>query len=138
MTDTHVGPHFAASDLEPVVIRLAEIAPDIVLFGGDYICESPRFMAEPATVLVHMAAAARFGAWGVLGNHDLANIRERVLPPLEAAGIRILTNDAACVETDRGPLWIVGLDDGILGEVDLEAGFAKAPPGAAVGVTGKL
>ncbi len=132
VTDTHVGPHFAASDLEPVVIRLAEIAPDIVLFGGDYICESPRFMAEAATVLGQMAAAARFGAWGVLGNHDLANIRERVLPPLEAAGIRILTNDAACVETDRGPLWIVGLDDGLLGEVDLEAGFAKAPPGAAV------
>lgn len=125
VTDTHVGPHFAASDLEPVVRSLETIEPDIVLFGGDYICESPRFMAGAAPVLGRMAATARFGAWGVMGNHDLSNLRERVVPPLEAAGIRILTNDAACVETDRGALWIVGIDDGLIGVPDLDAAFSK-------------
>jgi len=133
VTDTHVGPHFAASDLEPVVSTLERTGPDLVLFGGDYICESPRFMASAAPVLGRMAATSRFGAWGVMGNHDLSNIRERVVPPLEAAGIRILTNEAICVDTDRGPLWIVGIDDGLLGEIDLEAAFAAVPPdGAAI------
>ncbi len=132
-TDTHVGPHFRASDLEPVVQRLEEIRPDIVLFGGDYICESPRFMASAAPVLGRMVRSARYGAWGVMGNHDLANIRSRVVPPLEDAGIRILANEAACVETDRGPLWIVGVDDGLIGEVDLDSAFANVPPdGAAI------
>lgn len=133
VTDTHVGPHFRALDLESVVTMLEAMQPDIVLFGGDYICESPRFMASAAPVMGRMAATARFGAWGVMGNHDLANIRARVTPPLEDAGIRILVNEAACVETDRGELWVVGVDDGLIGEVDLDGAFAQVPPdGAAI------
>jgi predicted MPP superfamily phosphohydrolase len=133
VTDTHVGPHFRAGDLRPVVDMLRAMKPDIVLFGGDYICESPRFMATAAPVMGEMAATARLGAWGVMGNHDLSNIRERVVPPLENAGIRILANEAVCVETGRGDLWIVGIDDGLLGEVDLDAAFrGVSPDGAAI------
>lgn len=133
VTDTHVGPHLAASELEPVVRSLEAIKPDLVLFGGDYICESPRFMVSAAPILGRMAATARFGAWGVMGNHDLSNIRERVMPPLEAAGIRILTNEAVGVDTGQGELWIVGIDDGLVGEVDLDAAFSQMPPdGAAI------
>jgi predicted MPP superfamily phosphohydrolase len=109
---------------------LEKIRPDLVLFGGDYISESPRFMADTAPYLGRMASTARYGAWGVLGNHDLANIRERVVPPLQAEGIRILANESACVETDRGGLWIVGIDDGLLGKVDVELAFAAVPPDA--------
>lgn len=133
VTDTHVGPHFLASDLEPVVARLEEIGPDIVLFGGDYICESPRFMASAAPMLGRMARTARYGAWGVMGNHDLSNIRARVAPPLEEVGIGILANEAVRVETERGALWIVGIDDGLIGEADLDAAFsAVSPDGAAI------
>ncbi len=133
VTDTHVGPHVTPQHLEPVVRSLETIEPDIVLFGGDFICESPRFLASAVSVFGRMAATARYGAWGVMGNHDLANIRERVVPPLEAAGIRILANDAVCVETHRGGLWIVGVDDGLIGDVDLVAAFSKVPPeGAAI------
>jgi predicted MPP superfamily phosphohydrolase len=131
VTDTHVGPHFAASHLEPIVERLQQIRPDILLFGGDYICESPRFMAHAAEVLGRMASTARFGAWGVLGNHDLANLRQRVVPALDNAGIAILENEAACVATDRGELWIVGIDDAQLGEVDLVRAFTQVPADAA-------
>lgn len=130
VTDTHVGPHFAASHLEPIVERLKIIQPDILLFGGDYICESPRFMTGAADALGRMASTARFGAWGVLGNHDLANLRERVAPALENSGIKILANKAACVATDRGELWIVGVDDAQLGDVDLVRAFTDVPTDA--------
>lgn len=133
VTDTHVGPHFRATDLEPVVAYLEAARPDIVLFGGDYICESPRFMAAAAPVMGRMAATARYGAWGVLGNHDLSNTRARTMSPLRDAGITILVNEAACVDTDHGPLWIVGIDDGLVGEVDLDRAFAGVPvDGAAI------
>lgn len=131
VADTHVGPHFAGSDLEPVVRHLEAIGPDLVLFGGDYICESPRFMAETAPMLGRMAATGRLGALAVLGNHDLANLRERVQPPLEAEGIRVLANEATRVETGRGELWIVGIDDGLIGNVDIAAAFGEVPPDAA-------
>jgi len=131
VTDTHVGPHFAASDLEPVVTHLNAIEPDIVLFGGDYVCESPRFMADTAPVLGRMAETGRLGAWAILGNHDIANLVERVVPPLEAVGITVMRNDAAKIETEHGPLWIVGIDDGLLGEPELQRAFGPVPPDAA-------
>ena len=131
VTDTHVGPHFRAADLAPVVIALEKLQPDIVLFGGDFICESPRFIREVAPVAGQMASTARLGAWGVMGNHDLANLRERVVPPLEEAGVRILANQAVQVDTGQGDLWIVGVDDPLLGEPDLAAAYRDVPVDAA-------
>lgn len=131
VSDTHVGPHFKADDLVHVAEQLERIQPDIVLFGGDYICESPRFMKQTAPMMGRMARAARLGAWGVVGNHDLANTRNRVMPPLEAEGISLLANQAVEVETDRGPLWLVGVDDALLGRPDLAAAFRDVPVDAA-------
>jgi len=67
-----------------------------------------------------------------MGNHDLSNIRARVTPPLEEAGIRVLVNEAVCVETERGDLWIVGIDDGLVGEANLDLAFAPVTPDGAV------
>ena len=131
VTDSHVGPHVKADDLVPVAEQLERIRPDIVLFGGDYICESPRFMKQTAPLMGRMARTARYGAWGVVGNHDLANTRGRVMPPLEAEGISLLANQAVAVETDRGALWIVGVDDALLGSPDLDAAFSGVPVDAA-------
>ena len=131
VTDTHVGPHFRASSLEPLVDDLVAMRPDVVVFGGDYISESPRFLNEAAPVLARIAQTGRYGAWGVLGNHDMANSRTRVMPALQEAGIPILVNEAVRVQTDRGALWLVGIDDGLLGEPNLDAAFAPVPPDAA-------
>ncbi len=131
VTDTHVGPHFRAADLAPVVDELQKLKPDLVLFGGDFICESPRFISEAAPVIGEMARSGRLGAFGVLGNHDLANLRERVVPPLEEAGVPILQNQSVRVETGHGDLWLVGVDDAQLGEPDLEAAYRDVPVDAA-------
>lgn len=131
VTDTHIGPCFAASALTPVIERLQRARPDILLMGGDYICESPRFMGEAAAVLEKMVQSARFGTWAVLGNHDLANIRERVVGPLHAIGVHVLENQSACITTDRGDLWIVGIADAMLGKPDLSRAFAQIPVQAA-------
>lgn len=128
VADLHVGPHTRASAMTPVVEKLRAIEPDLVLFGGDYICESPRFMAEVTPVLGQMARTGKLGAYSVLGNHDIANFRERVQRPLEAEGISVLVNDARRVATDRGDLWIVGVDDVLLGRPDLARAFRDVPP----------
>lgn len=131
VTDTHVGPHFSASDLAPIVTMLGEIRPDAILFGGDYISESPRFMEDTAPALGAIAGTARFGSWGILGNHDLSNIRSRIVTSLEDQGIRMLVNDSACVTLPAGELWIAGIDDAILGRPDLDRTFHQIPADAA-------
>lgn len=130
VTDTHIGPHFTADRIASVVSMLDRVRPDIILFGGDYISESPRYMQDVAPAIGTIARTARYGSWGILGNHDLSNIRHRIVAPLEAEGVRMLVNDAACVTLPRGQLWIAGLDDAILGKPDLEATFSQIPPGA--------
>jgi predicted MPP superfamily phosphohydrolase len=130
VTDLHVGPHFQASRLEPVIHLLEEAQADIVLFGGDYISESPRYLAEVQEPLRRMAATARIGSWGILGNHDVANIRSRVMEMFEPTGIRVLTNESVEIHTDKGAFWLVGVDDVLLGSADLDASFRDVPPDA--------
>lgn len=130
-TDLHVGPHFSVAALEPSIRILERVNADIVLFGGDYISESPRYLADVREPLRRMAATAKIGAWGMLGNHDIANIRDRVMETFEGTGIRILTNEAVEIDTGRGPLWLVGVDDALLGSARLEESFAGVPADAA-------
>lgn len=131
VTDTHVGPSFPADKLQPIVAALRRERPDILLLGGDFISESPRFLDSAIPMLGDMVPTARYGAFAVLGNHDVSNIRGRVAPALREIGVRLLENEAACIETDRGEIWIAGIDDAMLGKPDVEAAFQQVPSDAA-------
>lgn len=127
VTDTHIGPHFRPEDLEITIRELERIRPDAILFGGDFICESPRFLNDLEEPLRRMVATAKLGSWGIWGNHDIANIRERVAPILEQCGVQMLTNESVQLGDD---LWIVGIDDALLGKADVEKSFSEVPSGA--------
>jgi predicted MPP superfamily phosphohydrolase len=131
VSDTHVGPHFSAADLEPVVESLERIRPDLVIFGGDYISESPRYIERTIDPLARMARTGRLGAYAVLGNHDVSNSRSRMTAALERAGITLMVNDAHRFDFGNGEFWIVGADDILLGRPDLAAAFADVPADAA-------
>lgn len=132
VTDIHIGPHFRPEDLRPTVDYLRKVQPDLLIFGGDYISESPRFIDQVISPVEDMVATARYGAWGILGNHDVSNAPARVEAALERAGVRMLVNAAAEVCTDRGSLWLVGIDDALLGAPDTRKAFAGVPADAAV------
>lgn len=127
VTDTHVGPHFPAAALDRAIALVEQSQPDLVLFGGDYISESPRFLPAALAQLDRMARAARYGAFAVLGNHDASNIIERVEAAFAASSIRLLRNEAARVDLRDDALWIVGVDEGLLGHPNVEEAFAGVP-----------
>ncbi|MGC4107496.1 MAG: metallophosphoesterase [Thermomicrobiales bacterium] len=131
VTDTHVGPTFTGENLRAIVRELRREKPDILLLGGDYVSQSPYFIDEIAPVIADMTATARYGTWAVIGNHDVSNVRSRVERMLEDAGADVLINCAVEVETDRGPLWLAGIDDLLLGHPDPAAAFADVPSDAA-------
>ena len=130
VADTHVGPHFRTDDLKPTIDFLRKAHPDILILGGDYISESPRFIDPSIASLEDMASTARIGTWAILGNHDVANTPERVTEALETANIEVLVNRSVEVQTDKGSLWLIGIDDAILGKPDLTEAFGGIPADA--------
>ncbi len=131
VSDTHIGPHFRTDDLLPTIDALRKLHPDILILGGDYVSESPRFIDPSINSLADMADTARYGTWAILGNHDIANTRERIEEALGKAGIPVLANASAEVSTDKGSLWLTGIDDAVLGKPDLMQAFRSVPADAA-------
>jgi predicted MPP superfamily phosphohydrolase len=120
-----------AHDVDRALSMLSGASPDLLLLGGDYICESPRFALDAAAVLGDHAAATPLGALAVLGNHDYACDAIRLTSLLEQRGIRVLCNESVRIPAASGDLWIVGIDDALLGQPDLPRAFAGVPPDAA-------
>ena len=88
MADTHVGSVIRPADIDRALALLLAAEPDLLLFGGDYVSESPRHITDAAAVLGNVADATRFGSLAVLGNHDYANGAGRMTAALEKRGIR--------------------------------------------------
>jgi predicted MPP superfamily phosphohydrolase len=130
-SDTHVGPFVRGADVGRALDLLVKATPDLLLLGGDFICESPRYAEEAAEALGEAARRAPLGALAVLGNHDYACDAPLLIGALERVGIRVLRNEAARVVVGERELWIAGIDDGMLGTPDQARAFAAVPPGAA-------
>jgi uncharacterized protein len=130
VADTHLGSVMRPADIDRALALLFDAEPDLLLFGGDYVSESPRHITEAAAVLGTVAGATRFGSLAVLGNHDCANGAERMAAALEQRGIQVLRNASARVGDNTGELWIAGIDDALLGCPDTERAFAGVPANA--------
>lgn len=127
VTDTHIGPAFPAEALKPTIALVQAAKPDLVLFGGDYISESSRFLVPALIQLGRMAETARYGAYAVLGNHDAANVTTRVEEAFAGSTIQLLRNEAVRVDLRDAYLWIAGVDEGLLGDPNVERTFASIP-----------
>jgi predicted MPP superfamily phosphohydrolase len=134
IADTHVGPNFAPEDAARATALLAFEQPELLMLGGDYVSASPRYADPAAAVLGDLARSVPLGAIAVLGNHDCGERgrAERVTAALAGAGIRVLRNASAGIETGRGRLWIAGVDEAIMARADPTAAFAAIPPGEPV------
>ncbi|HEU0113509.1 MAG TPA: metallophosphoesterase [Thermomicrobiales bacterium] len=132
VADTHVGPSISPAQIERALELLAVVQPDLVLFGGDYISDSPRYAERAAALFGRCAATAPLGGIAVLGNHDLANDAERMTDALRRQGIRVLRNESTPVALDGATLWIAGVDESILADACPDAAFAGIPGGAAI------
>jgi uncharacterized protein len=127
MTDLHVGPFIDQHDVERAARLLALESPDLVLYGGDYVSESPRYITGALKAMEQLARHAPLGAFAVLGNHDISTS----LPKLEAAfgeiSIELLRNEARPICFNGTRFWVVGIDETLLGSPDVERAYAEVP-----------
>jgi predicted MPP superfamily phosphohydrolase len=105
ITDLHldIAPDF--SQVLGEAVRGLEY--DLCVLTGDYRAET--FGPHQAAVegLQHVRDQLGGQVYGVLGNHDTI----RMLPAIEAMGIRILMNEQVAVERDGEAIYLAGVDD---------------------------
>jgi len=136
LSDLHTGaPHVTVEKLTEIVARVNAEHPDLIVLLGDYVIHGViggRFVEPERTAAALRGLAAPLGVLAVLGNHDWWYDGGGVSRALAEAGIRVLEDTAAPIETRGGPLWIAGVSDLYTRPADIGRALASVPEGAPV------
>lgn len=129
-SDTHLGYHFSLAQLRRVVMRINDLAPDVVVFTGD-LMDAPnqyRFSHDIAPILAKIRAP--LGKFCIYGNHDHGGYGTDLYKKImKQAGFRVLVNKHVWIEQpDKSKIAIVGADDLMLGKPDFAKMFQSIPP----------
>jgi predicted MPP superfamily phosphohydrolase len=128
LTDLHVGSPINTLDkLRAFVARTNAARPDILCILGDLVIQGVaggRFVPPEAIASELAGLRAPAGVVAVLGNHDAWLDHDRVRRAVEGAGIRVLEDTSARVETPGGPLWVAGVSDLWTGSHDINRALA--------------
>jgi uncharacterized protein len=112
LSDLHVGTRVDDDYVTGVFERVRGVAPDIVVFTGDFTENSKR-IGPHARRIYSRAPQGRLATVGVFGNHDYGpdwrryELADALAMTLADCGIRVLRNEVI----DVAGLDIIGLDD---------------------------
>lgn len=109
ITDPHLGPFMSVARLKRITERAVKRAPDLIVLTGDFLTMesqgNPELLTEALAPLREYAGRT----FACLGNHDheaLGIVRHA----LAEAGVKLLVDDSALVETPAGKVQILGFD----------------------------
>ncbi len=119
LSDFHLHP-FTTIELIREAVALANgLQPDLVVLLGDYVDASAEAIHELAPELATLNA--RFGVFGVLGNHDHWKGAKIVRRALRNSGIAMLENSGIPLTIGRSALFLAGLESAWCGRPDINA-----------------
>jgi predicted MPP superfamily phosphohydrolase len=139
-SDLHVGEGaWGPSQLSVAAQAIRQAHPDVIVITGDFVCGHPplgRVVAAIEDLLSAGDAAKQVPGLAVFGNHDHyagEEMVEGLAERLGELGVRVLANEAVCVERDGGGVSFVGLSAYVPGfEAGLEALCATGRPRVAL------
>ncbi len=100
--------------LHALIGCVRELSYDLCVLTGDFRAQT-RGPWEPAVEgMERLRVHLRDTVYGVLGNHDSI----RMVPRLEAAGMRMLLNESAVIQRSGATLYLAGIDDAHYYRVD--------------------
>jgi hypothetical protein len=137
ISDLHCSRTVSGGYLRRCIERINLLEVDVVVLTGDYITYDFRGTFRRKVVSLLSNIESRFGIYACLGNHDYgvsshsSSRRKHLLNYLtrgmETSGITVLRNEAAVLDIDGHPLWLVGLGDLRVGDFRPGRAFADVP-----------
>ncbi len=119
MTDFHLYPLTRPEWIQKGVDLANALKPDLGVFLGDYVWHDLDAIFDLAPILAGLNASQ--GLFSIIGNHDIWLDVEVVKQGLVEAGIPVLVNQGLSFTRGKDQLNLVGLDDGWIGHMDLNA-----------------
>ena len=124
LSDIHHSPFTSSEQIERAVETANRLKPDLIALTGDYISHDRRYAAPCAEMLGRLNA--RYGVFGVLGNHDHWTDAALITDLFRAEGITVLVNQGMRFELGDDAFWLAGVDDTMVGLEDLSLALAGA------------
>jgi predicted MPP superfamily phosphohydrolase len=109
ITDPHLGPFMSARRLRRIAERAVAQEPDLVLLTGDFLTMESQAHPELLAHAFAPLAALPGRVFACFGNHD-HEAPETVRSALASAGVRLLVDSAATVQTAAGAVEVLGFD----------------------------
>jgi uncharacterized protein len=109
ITDPHLGPFMSVKRLRAIAASAVRRQPDLIVLTGDFLTmesqSDPRLLAEALEPL----AVLEGRVFACFGNHD-HEAPETVRQALARAGVRLLMDESALVQTEAGLVQVLGAD----------------------------
>lgn len=125
LTDLHSSPIVPRWWLERAVETAMSLEPDLVVLGGDFVSDDPRYAPGLAALLRPLTAPD--GVIAVLGNHDHYVGADLVRSALSAAGVMELRNRALVLSRGGAELGVAGVGDLQYDAIDFAAAVGGLP-----------
>lgn len=109
LTDIHHGPYFSINRVKKVVKKVNKLKPDIVLLGGDYVHRDEKYIKPCFNECAKIKA--KFGIFGVLGNHDHWENAVLTKESMKSAQISLLDNIGYWIQINNEKIKIGGVGD---------------------------
>lgn len=111
LADLHVDGITRADRIRKIVERTNALNPDIVIIAGDFVDGTVPVHGDDLRPLADLKA--RYGVFGVPGNHEYYSGYEEWMEFLPTLGIRMLNNEH--VQTGGGAVVLAGVTDPVAG-----------------------
>ncbi len=123
LSDIHVGRNTPDGRVIAAVRELNALEPDLVVLTGDFVTSR----RDPYSRVGQLLEGIEAPAFAVLGNHDHWSDPSSVARSLERADIPVLRNQHTVERLRGAPVYVVGIDDGVTRNDDVERALAKVP-----------
>ena len=125
LSDIHYGPALGSERLNGIIASVNALSPDLIVLTGDYADSKKKYIQPCLSRLTFLQA--KFGKYGVLGNHDHWADAGLTREHFKKAKIEDLTNRHLVLEKEGSKLYLAGVDDLWEGEQDLKRALRGVP-----------
>jgi predicted MPP superfamily phosphohydrolase len=128
-SDTHLGFQYNLNQFKKLVKKINDFQPDIIIFTGDLMDEPNKYTEINKLTGLLETLHAPLGKYCVYGNHDHGGYGSEIYRSImESANFNVLLNESKQIKfLDRTLIYLLGIDDAMLGNPDLPLAIDNVP-----------